>query len=364
MSFIIDLSGNAAGIAGLAVELGDLAKQPGATDTLVQIAIGSGTGGSNPGGSIPHVGLWDKNANRIGQFRGDANGHIDEATVKDIYVPNDQNGGKSEQPEYLMLTMNESDGICISMVMASGDGVQWTWLGDMGKACGADWLPSDFKLGAGTYHPNCVWIDQDHSNGIKSQGFSLHMPDFANEQGQVDQYQDDMDTLCKSSKRMTFWYDIVADAEIPFFDSPLEYTDTGADVDISKIVDRDVNLYPHAKKRSVSSRHTRRTDSNNKPGHLVVSNHPEYSAKEVCEHPNSLGPDFVSVVEGTYCDMSTSEWWYLCSKTITDGCFDLDTQKMRGDASGHKTVEGRDTATARVIPGKFYTSSVVWDGSA
>ena len=55
-----------------------------------------------------------------------------------------------------MLTMNERDAICVSMITASGNGAEWTWLGDMGKTCGADWFPSNFKIGDGTYTPDCV----------------------------------------------------------------------------------------------------------------------------------------------------------------------------------------------------------------
>lgn len=101
---------------------------------------------------------------------------------------------------------------------------------------------------------------------------------------------------------MTFWYDIWADDTIPFFSPPLEYLDDGADKDISKVIDRDVNGFPHAKK-AVKKRADKNRNSNIRPGHLAVSHNPKHSAKDVCEHPNSLGSDTVTTVEGTYCDL-------------------------------------------------------------
>ena len=53
---------------------------------------------------------------------GNANGHNDPGTVEVTTISNNEAGGKAKQPEYLMLTMNESDAICVAFIMASGDG--------------------------------------------------------------------------------------------------------------------------------------------------------------------------------------------------------------------------------------------------
>ena len=346
-----------AGIASVAIPLGQLSQQPGPEATTVQIGIG---GAPNAGGSVPHVALWGEDGGRIGQYHGDANGHIDAETVKVITIDNEQNGKKAKQAEYLMLAMNESDAICISMIMVSGDGAEWTWVGDMGKTCGADWYPSNFKIGDSTQTPACVWISQNNKGGkIRAQGLSLHMPDFAGDDGKAGEYQNNQDALCKSSKRMTFWPSIVADAVIPTFQPPLKYNADGTDVDVKKVIDRKTALYPRSKREVAKSRITKRGDRNNQPGHLVVSHNPRHSAKEVCEHPNSLGPDFVSTVEGVYCDMSMGEWWSLCSATVTDGCFDLEKKAMRGHAQGHKGA--RDVAPEQSVPDKTYNTAETWN---
>lgn len=350
-----------AGIASLAVPLGELSQRRVPREsTVVQVGIGSG---DLAGGSVPHIALWGEGGNRIGQYKGHANGHLDPETVGLYTVTHEQDGNKDEQAEYVMLAMNEKDAICIAFIIVSGDGGEWTWLGDMGKTCGADWYNSNFKIGTGTYTPPCVWIDQDHTNGLKAQGMSLHMPDFSGSQnGTVQEYSQNQDALCKSNKRMTFWPSIVADSEIPTFQPPLVYDTNGTDVDLSKVIDRKTNGFPDPKsqRRLARDRFAKRQSSNPNPTHLVVSENPLHSAKETCEHPGSYGPDFVSTVEGVYCDMSVKEWWPLCSNAIISGCFDLNGQMMRGSAPGHNGQNRQGQLTGRDSSDKIYETMDRW----
>ena len=352
-----------AGIASIAVPLGELSRSnvpP--QSTIVQVGIGSG---DYAGGSVPHIALWNQDGNRVGQYTGDANGHLDAETVGLYTIDHYQDNNKDEQAPYVMLAMNEADAICISFIIVSGDAAEWTWLGDMGKTCGADWYNSNFEVGSGTYTPFCVWIDQDHSNGLKAQGMSLHMPDFSGSQaGTVQQYKENPDSLCKSTERMTFWPAIVADAYIPTFSPPLKYNPNGTDVDLSKVIDRNTDGYPDppSKKRLARGsmgRIAKRQGSNPDTTQLIISENPLHSAKETCEHPNSYGPDFVSTVEGIYCDMSVKEWWPLCSDRITTGCFDLNAKKMRGSAPGHTEPSRRDLVI-RSVSDKSYKSVDRW----
>ncbi|KAH9207294.1 hypothetical protein DL95DRAFT_234348, partial [Leptodontidium sp. 2 PMI_412] len=277
----------------------------------------------NTGGSIPHLAFWDINGHRIGQYKGDEDGHINQNMEHKGSIQNYQTvpKGEARQPEYVMISTQEKDAICISYVYASGNGAQWAWYGDIGFNCGADWFLSNFKVGSGTYSPKCVWIDHDHTNNLRYQGFSLHMPDFSSTDDRVTQFTNNPDTLCKSSPRMKFWENITPNGLIPFFKPPLKYTDGGADANPARVIDK--------VKRSIgSSRHFSRNNGNNKPGRLIVSSMATHSAKELCESGTSVGPDFVSTTERVFCDMSEKEWWYLCSPDVLTGCFDLKTEKM------------------------------------
>ena len=344
---------NAGAIAACLIPYDKLANPGPKESTQVQVGIGAGTNGDdvNSGGSVPHLALWDQDGNRIGQYHGDANGHYDPGTANEVSVDNSQNGEAKASPHYLSVVAMENDAVCISMVSVSGNGVNWGWTGDLAKMCGdSDWYPSSYIVGDGTSTPSCIWIDHDHTNGINAAGFSLHMPDFANSDGRQNQLTNDIDTNCKSAPRMTFWYDMLPDDIPPFFSPPLEYNDDGSDKDPDAVKTRDSNLFPSDPKVKRHARDLRKRDSNLKPEHLVISALPAHSAKEVCEDHNSLGWDFVSTAEGTYCDISARQWYPLCSASVTKDCFDLDQKQLRTGSTNDK----RDVAA------KSYQTSETW----
>jgi hypothetical protein len=57
---------------------------------------------------------------------------------------------------------------------------------------------------------------------------------------------------------------------------------------------------------------------------LVISSDPSHNATILCESEISRGPDLVSLVEGVYCNMETSETLPLCTGRTTTNCFHLD----------------------------------------
>ncbi len=261
----------------------------------------------------------------------------------------------SMQPEYVMLTMDNDDAICLTHVIASGNSAQWTWFGDLGYKCGADWYASNYKVGDGTYTPRCVWLDRNDSNTLRYAALALHMPDFAgDEQGKVKEYQSDPDTLCKSTRRMKFYPSMPDDGTPPFFLPPLNYTTDGADVDFNHVKDQPKSRVRRFEDEENSVLQKRGT-SNPQPGHLVISGLDAHSANELCESGSSYGPDFVSTVENTYCDMSAKKSWPLCDQNgITERCFDLQKQTMRVPAGG-KMRRGQAVAGA-----KKYATSEKW----
>lgn len=353
-------------------------------DKQTSVTIVTGDAG-NAGGSIPHIAVWDRDGNRIGQYKGDRNGHINEKDTKSFTIEPYQHGGTNAQPEYISIVMQENDAICLSAVIAMGNSAQWTWTGDMGYTCGAQWYNSEFSVGSSNNPPRCVWLDADHTDGIVAKGLSMHIRDFSGDPALVDQYKSDQRRLCQNSARMTFQPEpIVPDSVIPFFHPPLEYgrasdgqsEGTGASTGGAlkkpdQGIDRQTRAYPDGtdmKIHDTGRKHARDTTprdgtdvvrtKNNRPDHLIISNIPGHSAKELCEHPNSLGPDFVSTVENIFCDMESGKWWALCDGTHTDRCFDLEHQTMRGDGPGGKQT--RDEASAEPVPEKKYKTSKEW----
>lgn len=116
-------------ITPLAVILGTHHPPPAKNLNEVQIQVGKKIGDANAadnaGGSVPHLAIWDADGNRVGQYKGKANGHIKEGDTATYQVYNTQNGDTPAQPEYLSVVMNEGDAICISMIMVTGNNAQW-----------------------------------------------------------------------------------------------------------------------------------------------------------------------------------------------------------------------------------------------
>lgn len=61
---------------------------------------------------------------------------------------------------------------------------------------------------------------------------------------------------------------------------------------------------------------------------LVKSSIPTHSAIDVCESETSVGPDFVSMADGMYCDMGKKELLPLCVPGTLGRCFSLETTSV------------------------------------
>ena len=347
-------------IATAVMTFGSL-KEKAAPAISVQLGIGRGRSSTGAdicgdcGGDTPFVAVWDEYGVGVGSVKPKKGDKMKEGETHDISVPqwsaNDQAG---EQPSYVMINTDRDDGFCLSYVVASGNGAQWTWLGDLGYKCGAPWYNSNQVEGDGTYTPKCMWLDKNHSDGLKYSGLSLHMKDFAgDEKGKADEYQSDPDTLCKSSRRMAFFTSMPDDGKPGMFLPALNYTSDGADVDWNYVKDKPKSRVRRGEEMERAMLQPR--DSNPQPGHLVVSSLEYHSGAELCNSATSYGPDFVSTAEKTYCDMSAKKAWPLCDQnSVTQNCFDLAKKVLRGPADGKVQ---RDQVPP---PAKNYVTTEKW----
>lgn len=346
---------NVGGIVATVLPLFSLMKkQP---DSATQTAVTLGVGGNpNSGGNIPHIAVFDSHGNRIIQFKGNRKEHIGDKSGNDktFVGTNNQNGGVPAKPEYVHIVMHENDGICLAMVVAANSATQWSWTGDMGYTCGAQWYASKYTVGNSNQPIRCVWLDANHDNDITAKGLSLHTRDFSGEAGMLAQYKENEARLCQSSARMTFYPETLPDAIPQFFNPPLDYMRETNDGDPTKPytagalekpdqgIDRKTRAYPDGTKlswRKVRRRQDihgrrsikRRGIKNLYPDILTVSHLQRHSAKELCESEMSLGPDFVSKSEGLFCGMETAKLWPLCCDTVRSECFDLEVQQIRAN---------------------------------
>ncbi|OAK93380.1 hypothetical protein IQ06DRAFT_236474 [Phaeosphaeriaceae sp. SRC1lsM3a] len=332
-----------------------------------QITLGVGDN-ANADGSIPHLAVWDENGGRVSQYKGDENGHIGHGTDRtmEFTLGHYQNGQTPAKPEYVSVVMHESDGICLALVLVATKGYQWSWTGDVGYTCGAQWYPSKFTIQGSNQPVRCVWLDANHNNGIIAKGLTLHMPDFSGEPGILAQYKEDQDRLCKNSARMTFWPDTLPDAPLSeVFKPKLGFMTETNDGDPTKPStagalerpdqgkDRSTRAYPDGTELSWKKRrdlHGRRSErrrgvKNLDPTILTVSHIAGHSAKEVCGDKMSLGPDFVSTQESLFCDMETAKLWPLCDSQHLVDCFDLTTKRIQATAGKRDGISKEYTTT-------------------
>lgn len=319
--------------------------------TIIRVYAGfSSRAGESTSGNIPGVAAWDVNGDFIGKAMGAYNYVIGNGKYNDVQIK-----GKKLSAEYVSVSAFGTDGLCVAAVgVTSPNGYRAGWFGDVGMKCGAPWYPSSLAI-PGTNpeaRPACVWIDQDASKGHLNHGITIHMPDFTGD-GLANEYNNNTDAMCKSLPRFSMWTTRTPHMTLPVYHPPLEYNADGSDKDIQLVLDPKMMQSEATSPQdptgtalgvgagasaleagpivipSPTRRRARRRVFQPLADQLVVSDIACHSAKEVCESDTSAGPDFVSTVEGLFCDMSEKILWPLCSESLTDSCFDLELRGIR-----------------------------------
>lgn len=263
-----------------------------------------------------------------------------------------------------MISQLSDNAICVAGIMVGNSKISGAFYGDTGYKCGQSWFPSSNRIGANFETPRCVWLDANHDNAINSRALSFHLNDMASNQGKLEQYQQNLDSLCKSTPRFSYWGNLLPDSIIPFFSPPLAYKDgNGADVDLSKVIDDpahpwDKGAYNSPKKLNKQKRQstvvTRHSTNHNK-AHLIVTEQ-DTNVTEVCESETSYGWDIVSTSQNLFCDIEHKQLYPLCNKTITTKCFDLENRTLVG-APGLNT---RDEKVQKFRFGRSYNTTSTW----
>lgn len=370
-------------VLGLAMMLPGLIPDKDEHQTIVRIGAGLSTDESaSTSGNKPGVHLYDVMGRSIGSTGGSKHKTILDGDFMDISVPFDYGVGK-KPTEYISIANGGDDALCIAYIaLTQPDGTKKAWYGDIAKSCGADWYHSQLKTGDDDYQPACIWIDRDHSYGLRFQGFGMHIIDFAATQERAEQYNDNKDLMCKAAPRLRMYTDMNDDDPIPFFNPPLEYNTTGeADKDPAVVMDKShwslPKDGPHIKKsvldadqapvpsRRLLRRQQRPQSGTTQPSsfddQLILSKSKHHSAKLLCESATSVGPDFVSLDEQLFCDMQTKKTWQLCGGGNMTGCFDQKSAKIvAGHVGGNGTIVHGVSKEIAVASPKSYSKTIQW----
>lgn len=313
------------------------------------------------GGNRPTIALFDVGGYNLGAEDGGDKIQAGDYHDYSIKMPDDNRG----QAEYILIASGGNDAICISYVTVTWpDGGVRSWYGDYAADCGGHWYYSHTITHPDGHKPKCTWIDGDASNGLSTQGFGYHIPDFTSTPERDEQRKSNTDLLCGSQPRFYQYEHLERKHWLPVFDPPLEYDmqNGQTDLDEAKVlvpgVARGEAPPLNAPQSEESKRRVKRNPVSTRfSGQLVTSNDPHQSASELCLSGDAAGPDYISFPEGLFCDMSEKQLWPLCREGLHHGCFDVETTTMRAGSG----LQGRDEASGRAVPLKAYNKVQNWD---
>lgn len=377
------------------------------------------------GGDVPDIDLWDASGSWIGYDLGissstSARLQISDGGFHDFSVQGTRGDNDFRPPEYISVVTGGNDGLCITAIaVTTPDGDTMNWFGDIGYACGAPWYAQNKVMGTDTYRPKCIWIDGNGDSGHKYRGLGIHLRSFTKDASAgvnfTSQWQRNPDLMCKSEPRFSMYEDIMRESAIKVFKSPPKVAPDGTDNDIQQILNPDawaaaekpfdpegkcenddpclatgasasgqIQRQGETRRRGRYRRkwtaHRRRQGYS--PDQLIISNLTGTDARDLCTSYTSDGPDYASLTEGLFCDMSEKQLWPLCSADVTTSCFDVGSQNMRdwrgnlasvqnqtaydnttasvGTRSASSFIRRQDAVAAMAVPPKSYGTVRTW----
>ncbi len=228
----------AGGVLAACPLITDLIAPPKDQTTRVRVLLGSNaTFSANLSGNLPSVALWDEFGQSIGTTFSDGK-VVPQGNHKEISVEANATVGNIA-PAYISVVNGGNDAICISAISVTApDSTKISWSADLAVQCGvsASFI-SNNPAGEG-YSPHCIFIDGDGSNGIKHQGFGLHLSHFVSHPARNEAYAKNGGELyCKSGPRFRMYEKLRPEDPILIFDPILpppnpDFTDS----DVSTII--------------------------------------------------------------------------------------------------------------------------------
>ncbi|KAG9513391.1 hypothetical protein KCU93_g10075, partial [Aureobasidium melanogenum] len=267
---------------------------------------------TNAAGRCPDIRLWDDAENFLGITNDDSYIQGGNYAQKEV-----NHGSNNADSAYGVFTAND-DAICMAYILKKWpDGQSYGWTGGFGRVCGHSWYPSSVSLGG--HYTNCVWLS---NNGAATDvtAIQVHFLDF--EDNDLNRQYHGVGANAGSYCQIpSLAFDKDNDPGYILYKRGDNKTTTSL---ITSVADTVSDTISSAVKQL-------RTGNLLSDTPLVQSNIPEHSAIDLCESKTSVGPDFVSTVEGVMCDMGTKQHMPLCAIGVLGRCFDLKTTSVLVD---------------------------------
>lgn len=308
-------------------------------NSLINIGVGIYAGGNqnNFGGDGLIVSGYDVTGRYIGT--GHMPSHMNEGEISATILDNSGGNGDIQAIE-LMIQQGGSDAVCVQWIeLFWMDNLFSGWTGDFGEMCDQDWYFSNSYWGTTPdgkpYRPNCMWIDGGKGKKHPLEEFSVNMEYILANSTSANGTA----TYCKNAFSFSAQTTSNHNSKVP---GGLDFgARQGNGAPPNSVGRRDrvprkhhpESLPPYptgtggaspngtATGQVYTTATGTSTPKQGGQGHLVISNHEKHSAVHLCEHPNSRGPDFISLIEELFCDMTERIVYPLCSKAVTTACF-------------------------------------------
>ncbi|KAK7754166.1 hypothetical protein SLS62_003743 [Diatrype stigma] len=252
------------------------------------------------------------------------------------------------------LFSGNDDAVCLSWTAVTWpDQSAYVWSGDWARVCRRHWYYSGTFLQGTDRKPACQWIDLD--GDTPETGFSLHWPSFTMDREKMPTDKIHIErlrqTICNGGAYMSHkewdphtascdprWEetDIYNDtlwrpdgsrnpATLPKRKGKKKWTDENTK-EIGGHMSKGFGYLPPKRPRPQLARRSRQKHLFDSA--LVVTDDPTHSAEELCDHPDSRGPNLVNIHEGRYCHMVDKSLWPTCSGNTSTNCFDKDARVL------------------------------------
>lgn len=275
-------------------------------------------------------------------------------------TPLDPSGSSvgSAQAWQLTLTSGGSNAVCVQFVeLAWQNSVISGFDGSWGKTCGQDWYFSESTWGMTSdnkaYRPECFWMDKG-STSSKQHPLEEMWADMEAVISGASVSGSNSSTATYCNQQIMKFSSSTVDKKSNQVPAGLNKDATGSDAPPSKR-SRIERYLPRAAPSAMPQPYSNGTSTNitipasgngtfisanmtipaagngtfisanGTQTQLVVSDIESHSAKELCTHPRSRGPDFVSKMENLFCDMTSRKTYPLCTDTQAKDCFSIDT---------------------------------------
>ncbi|KAL8797104.1 MAG: hypothetical protein Q9195_000571 [Heterodermia aff. obscurata] len=310
----------------------------------INVGVGMYEGGDqdNFGGSGLKISGFTQQGTYIGKGKMP---HMDQGRTYGISLDTGDSDVGDVQAWQLTIAAGGSNAVCVQYVELAWQGtIASGFDGTWGQMCGQDWYYSTATWGVTQngqpYRPACWWLDAPDSHHHKNhpaQEVWANMESFVSG-ASVQGDNGTTDTYC-STDIVKFSATDNGDSKNPSVPAGLNSDKPGsgpAKLRHRRVPSSRSASYPTATASGHSSQPTSVVNetsvfmsSKGKLAQLVVSDIQAHSAKDLCDHSRSRGPDFVSRVENIYCDMTAKRSYPLCKDKQTKDCFSLDKQGKR-----------------------------------